>query len=100
MSIRGYRKPLYILPFDHRGSFETGMFGWKGALTVQQTAQIADAKQIIYEGLDYQAPGQHCYGEDNRRRAVDEYLPYAFLSNGCIIGSHFHVAPFRESSLN
>ena len=28
-----YDKPLYILPFDHRGSFETGMFGWKGELT-------------------------------------------------------------------
>ena len=27
---RGFDRPLYILPFDHRGSFETGMFGWKG----------------------------------------------------------------------
>src|ERR1700677_1344052 len=51
MTIRGYRKPLYILPFDHRGSFETGMFGWKGALTTEQTAQIAAAKQVIYEGF-------------------------------------------------
>jgi myo-inositol catabolism protein IolC len=33
MTVRGYSKPLYILPFDHRGSFETGMFGWKGELT-------------------------------------------------------------------
>jgi myo-inositol catabolism protein IolC len=47
----GYDRPLYVLPFDHRGSFETGMFGWKGALTPQQTAQIADAKQVIYEGF-------------------------------------------------
>ncbi len=47
----GFDRPLYILPFDHRGSFETGMFGWKGALTPQQTAQIADAKQVIYEGF-------------------------------------------------
>jgi hypothetical protein len=38
----GFDRPLYILAFDHRGSFETGMFGWKGALTQQQTAQIAD----------------------------------------------------------
>jgi len=51
MTIRGYQKPLYILPFDHRGSFETGMFGWKGELTAQQTAQIAAAKQVIYEGF-------------------------------------------------
>ena len=45
MTIRGYERPLYLLPFDHRGSFETGMFGWKGALNLEQTAQIADAKQ-------------------------------------------------------
>src|SRR5947199_5968450 len=51
MKIRGFDKPLYIQPFDHRGSFETGMFGWKGALTPEQTAQIAAAKQVIYEGF-------------------------------------------------
>jgi len=47
----GYNKPLYILPFDHRGSFQTGMFGWKGTLIPEQTAQIATAKQVIYDGL-------------------------------------------------
>jgi hypothetical protein len=47
----GYNKPLYILPFDHRGSFQTGMFGWKGLLSPQQTAQIAAAKQVIYDGF-------------------------------------------------
>lgn len=51
MTNRGYQRPLYILPFDHRGSFETGMFGWKGELTAEQTAQIAAAKQVIYEGF-------------------------------------------------
>jgi 5-dehydro-2-deoxygluconokinase len=51
MTIRGYTKPLYILPFDHRGSFETGLFGWKGALTDEQTAQIAAAKQVIFDGF-------------------------------------------------
>ena len=47
----GFDKPLYILPFDHRGSFQTKMFGWKGALTAEQTAQIAAAKQVIYDGF-------------------------------------------------
>jgi 5-dehydro-2-deoxygluconokinase len=47
----GFDKPLYVLPFDHRGSFETGMFGWKGALTPEQTAQIAATKQVIYDGF-------------------------------------------------
>ena len=47
----GYNHPLYILPFDHRGSFQTKMFGWKGDLTPDQTAQIAAAKQVIYDGF-------------------------------------------------
>src|SRR4030088_3647212 len=47
----GYDKPLYIQPFDHRGSFQTKMFGWKGTLTGEQTAEIAAAKQIIYDGF-------------------------------------------------
>jgi 5-dehydro-2-deoxygluconokinase len=47
----GYSQPLYILPFDHRGSFQTGLFGWKGALTAEQTAEIAAAKAVIYDGF-------------------------------------------------
>jgi myo-inositol catabolism protein IolC len=51
MTTTGFDKPLYILPFDHRGSFQTKMFGWKGALTAEQTAEIAAAKQVIYDGF-------------------------------------------------
>ncbi len=47
----GFNQPLYILPFDHRGSFQTKMFGWKGTLSNEQTAQIAAAKQVIYDGF-------------------------------------------------
>ncbi|HZY86863.1 MAG TPA: DUF2090 domain-containing protein [Gemmataceae bacterium] len=47
----GYDRPLYILPFDHRGSFQTKLFGWKGTLTPAQTAEIADTKQVVYEGF-------------------------------------------------
>src|SRR5262249_55505049 len=47
MTTHGYDEPLYVLPFDHRGSFETGMFGWKGALTAQQTAPLAAANQVL-----------------------------------------------------
>ncbi len=50
---RGFDQPLYILPFDHRGSFETKMFGWTGELNAEQTAQIAAAKQVIYDGLKF-----------------------------------------------
>src|ERR1700719_772547 len=51
MKTVGYNKPLYILPFDHRGSFQTKLFGWPGALTMEQTAKIAASKQVIYDGF-------------------------------------------------
>jgi 5-dehydro-2-deoxygluconokinase len=51
MTTIGFDQPLYILPFDHRGSFETKMFGWHGDLNAAQTAEIAAAKQVIYEGF-------------------------------------------------
>ena len=47
----GYDRPLYIMPFDHRGSFQTKMFGWQGRLTPEQTEQIAGAKRVIYDGF-------------------------------------------------
>ena len=48
---RGYDRALYILPFDHRGSFQAKMFGWKSPLSEAQTAEIAQAKQVIYDGF-------------------------------------------------
>jgi len=49
--MRGHDHPLYVLPFDHRGSFETKMFGWHGQLDAAQTAEIAAAKRVIYDGF-------------------------------------------------
>lgn len=48
---RGYDRPLYIMPFDHRGSFQTKMFGWESPLSDAQTAEIGSAKRIIYDGF-------------------------------------------------
>jgi len=48
---RGYDRPLYIQPFDHRGSFQTKMFGWQSPLSDAQTAEIAAAKRVIYDGF-------------------------------------------------
>jgi hypothetical protein len=47
----GYDRPLYILPFDHRASFEKGLFGFSTPLTAEQTARVAASKQVIYDGL-------------------------------------------------
>jgi len=47
----GYDGKLYILAFDHRGSFQKKMFGIQGDPTPEQTDTIADAKHLIYEGM-------------------------------------------------
>jgi myo-inositol catabolism protein IolC len=48
----GYDGKLYILAFDHRGSFQKKMFGIEGDPTPEQTATITDAKHLIYEGME------------------------------------------------
>jgi myo-inositol catabolism protein IolC len=47
----GYDGKLYILAFDHRGSFQKKMFGIEGDPDEEQTETISDAKHLIYEGL-------------------------------------------------
>jgi myo-inositol catabolism protein IolC len=42
---------LFILAFDHRGSFQKKMFGIEGDPSDEQTQTISDAKRLIYEGL-------------------------------------------------
>ena len=43
----GYDGKLYILAFDHRGSFQKKMFGIEGDPTPEETGTIADAKLLI-----------------------------------------------------
>ncbi|HEV3387442.1 MAG TPA: DUF2090 domain-containing protein [Solirubrobacteraceae bacterium] len=47
----GYDGKLYILAFDHRGSFQKKMFGIQGDPTPEETEKIADAKHLIFEGM-------------------------------------------------
>jgi len=47
----GYDQKLYILAFDHRGSFQKKFFGIQGEPNAEQTAIIADAKHLIFEGM-------------------------------------------------
>jgi myo-inositol catabolism protein IolC len=47
----GYDGRLYILAFDHRGSFQAKMFGIQGEPTREQTETIGDAKHLIFEGM-------------------------------------------------
>jgi myo-inositol catabolism protein IolC len=47
----GYDQKLYILAFDHRGSFQKKFFAIDGEPDSEQTAIIADAKHLIFEGM-------------------------------------------------
>jgi 5-dehydro-2-deoxygluconokinase len=91
---RGYAKPLYVLPFDHRASFETGMFGWKGALNTDQTAQIAAAKRVIYEGFTTAVAG----GVPKAKAGilVDEQFGAAVLRDASA-GGYITCAPVEKS---
>lgn len=75
--ITGYEKPLYILPFDHRHSYITGVFHWQQPLTREQVADIVASKQVIYDGFKAGVAGS-----DARDRAgilVDETFGAAIL---------------------
>jgi myo-inositol catabolism protein IolC len=47
----GYDRPLYILAFDHRGSFQKKMLGIQGQPSAEDAARISDAKKVIFEGF-------------------------------------------------
>jgi myo-inositol catabolism protein IolC len=48
----GYDGKLYILAFDHRGSFQKKMFGIQGDPTPEETETITDAKRLVFEGME------------------------------------------------
>jgi len=66
----GYDKALYLLPFDHRRSYVTGMFDFKPPLSAPQHDQVSDSKQLIYEGFRQAVSG--CVASDAAGILVDE----------------------------
>ena len=94
----GFDRPLFVLPFDHRGSFETGMFGWKGALTAEQTAQIAEAKQVIYDG--FKAAVAAGVPKEKAAILVDEQFGAAILRDAKAKVSPSLVLPRRVDKMS
>ena len=73
----GYNRPLYLLPFDHRHSYVTGMFHFNPPLTAEQHEAVADSKQVIYDGFR-QALGHERAGRFRRhpgRRGIRRRHP-------------------------
>jgi myo-inositol catabolism protein IolC len=90
MKPRGFSQPLYVLPFDHRGSFQTKLFGWKGALSDSQTAEIAATKYVIYEG--FQKAIADGVPREKAAILVDEQFGAAILRDAAQKGFHFAMA--------
>ncbi|MGH6693229.1 MAG: 2-deoxy-5-keto-D-gluconate 6-phosphate aldolase domain-containing protein [Gammaproteobacteria bacterium] len=76
----GYDKPLYILAFDHRGSFQKKFFGVAGEPNAEETARISDAKSVIYQGA---------------KRALDEGVPRE--SAGVLVDEQFGADVARDA---
>lgn len=47
----GYDQPLYILPFDHRSSFEKDLFGFHPPLSAEQATTVRESKAVVFEGF-------------------------------------------------
>ncbi len=75
--ITGYTRPLYLLPFDHRASYISGLFGWKEPLNVEQAVTVANSKHVIYAGFQ-QAIAEHV-PKDRVGILVDEEFGSAIL---------------------
>ena len=81
----GSGRLLYMLSFDHRGSFEKGLMGIAGEPTPTERQRISELKALIYQGFTRAiadgAPREHCavlvdeeFGSDIARSARRE--PY------------------------
>jgi myo-inositol catabolism protein IolC len=79
----GYTKPLYILPFDHRASYISSLFGWKEPLNVEQMNAMAESKQVIYEGF---------------KKAVGSHIPKEAV--GILVDEQFGVGLLRDAHAN
>jgi myo-inositol catabolism protein IolC len=77
----GYDKPLYILPFDHRRSYGSEVFGFKEPMTPDQIAQIAASKQVIYDGF---------------KKAIESGVPKE--KAGILVDEEFGAAILRDAS--
>jgi len=92
--ITGYTRPLYLLPFDHRASYISGLFGWKEPLNVEQMVTVANSKYVIYEGFQ-QAIADHV-PKDHVGILIDEEFGSAILRDAVSKG-YITVASVEKS---
>jgi myo-inositol catabolism protein IolC len=84
----GYEGDLFILAFDHRGSFVKKFFGIEGVPSPADALRISDAKTVIYEGFQGALEGgvdrvsagilvDEQFGGEIAKRAAQEHLVLA-----------------------
>jgi len=78
--ITGYTRRLYLLPFDRRASYISGLFGWKEPLNVEQMVTVAQSKQVIYAGF---------------QRAIADQMPKDRV--GLLVDEEFGAAILRDA---
>ncbi|MEO6974167.1 MAG: DUF2090 domain-containing protein [Rhodoferax sp.] len=79
----GYDKLLYLLPFDHRGSYVTGMFHFEPPLTMAQHDTVVRSKRLIYDGF---------------RQALAGKVPTA--AAGILVDEEFGADILRDATAN
>jgi myo-inositol catabolism protein IolC len=77
----GYNKPLYLLPFDHRHSYITGMCHFTLPITAEQRLAVAASKQVIYDGF---------------QQAIADGLPQARA--GILVDEEFGAGILRDAA--
>ena len=75
-----YAKPLYLLPFDHRHSYLSGMFHFEPPLDPGERQAVIDSKRLIYDGL-LKAIDDGDVAEDAAGLLVDEEFGAAILAD-------------------
>src|ERR1700722_7339204 len=96
MSELGFERPFYILSFEERNSF-LKMFGWEEPLSPEQTAEIVDAKRVIYDA--FRAAVHTDVLNDEAGILVDEKFGASILRDA-LRESHFTVYPVEKSGMD
>jgi myo-inositol catabolism protein IolC len=93
----GYDDTLFILAFDHRGSFQKKFFGVEGTPTPEDTQRIIDAKTVIFEGM--QAALAAGVDHDTAGVLVDEQFGTAIANQAKQLGLKLAM-PCEKSGQN
>lgn len=71
---------LYLLCFDHRHSYTTGMFNFSLPLSAEQRAEVSDSKELVYKGF---------------KRALTDGVPKKLA--GILVDEEFGAAVLRDA---